>query len=134
MKLLHNNLSSNVTSPQVIAANDITAVFLTLPLIFYLNKKNKAFWCGLGQLVAALANLLPLVALLLVPGSYVTTDILTPGAGAELCRGQNVTHQEEEQGENTRDWGKLMALGCFFLCKLCSGKNDLFFEFSDLLV
>ena len=83
MKLFHNNLSSNVTSPQVLAANDITAVFLTLPLIFYLNKKNKAFWCGLGQLVAALANLLPLVAWLLVPGSYVTTDILTPGAGAE---------------------------------------------------
>ena len=109
---------------QVIAANDITAVFLTLPLIFYLNKKNKAFWCGLGQLVAALANLLPLVAWLLVPGSYVTTDILSPGAETELCRGQELSDQAtEEQGEQTRDWGKLTALGCFFLCKLCSGKN-----------
>ena len=75
---------------QVIAANDITAVFLTLPLIFYLNKKNKAFWCGLGQMVAALANLLPLLAWLAVPGSYVTSDIMAPGEEAELCQGLGV--------------------------------------------
>ena len=75
---------------QVIAANDITAVFLTLPLIFYLNKKNKAFWCGLGQMVAALANLLPLLAWLAVPGSYVTSDIMTLGEEAELCQGPGV--------------------------------------------
>ena len=72
---------------QVIAANDITAVFLTLPLIFYLNKKNKAFWCGLGQLIAALANLLPLLAWLVVPSSYVTSDI-TQGEQVELCQGR----------------------------------------------
>ena len=61
-------------------------MFLTLPLIFYLNKKNKAFWCGLGQLVAALANLLPLLAWLAVPGSYVTTDIIAQGEQVELCQ------------------------------------------------
>ena len=70
---------------EVIAANDITAVFLTLPLIFYLNKKNKAFWCGLGQLVAALANLLPVLAWLAVPGSYVSSEIRA--GEAELCGG-----------------------------------------------
>ena len=113
-------------STQVIAANDITAVFLTLPLIFYLNKKNKAFWCGLGQLVAALANLLPLLAWLVVPGSYVTTDIMGAEEDVELCRGQaqsqgqNQNH-EESGDQEPRDWGKLTALGCFFLCKLCSG-------------
>ena len=60
---------------KVIAANDITAIFLTIPMIFYLNKKNKAFWCGLGQMIAALANFLPLLAYLVVPGSYVTKTI-----------------------------------------------------------
>ena len=61
-------------------------MFLTLPLIFYLNKKNKAFWCGLGQLIAALANLLPLLAWLVVPSSYVTTNIINQGEQAELCQ------------------------------------------------
>ena len=63
-------------------------MFLTLPLIFLLNKRNKALWCGLGQLVAALANLLPLLAWLAVPTTYAPTAIardrveLCPGAGA----------------------------------------------------
>ena len=68
----------------MIAANDITAVFLTIPLIFYLNRKNKAFWCGLGQLVAALANFLPLLAFLVVPSRYVKSGI-TGDEEVELC-------------------------------------------------
>ena len=52
---------------KVIAANDITAVFITIPLIFYFNRKNKAYWCGVAQLIAAIANLLPLMAYLLIP-------------------------------------------------------------------
>ena len=51
----------------MIAANDITAVFITIPLIFYFNRKNKAYWCGVAQLIAAIANLLPLMAYLLIP-------------------------------------------------------------------
>ena len=108
----------NLTS-EVIAANDITAVFLTLPLIFYLNKKNKAFWCGLGQLVAALANLLPVLAWLAVPGSYVSSEIRA--GEAELCGGAGPGEPECGDSEQARDWGKLAALACFFLCKLCSG-------------
>ena len=60
---------------KVIAANDITALIITIPMIFYLNKKHKAFWCGLGQMIAALANFLPLLAYMVVPGSYVAKSI-----------------------------------------------------------
>ena len=49
------------------AGNDITAVLITIPLIFYFNKKNKAFWTGVGQIVSAVANFLPLLAFLLIP-------------------------------------------------------------------
>ena len=103
----------------MIAANDITAVFLTIPLIFYLNRKNKAFWCGVGQLVAALANFLPLLAFLLVPSTYVKSGI-TEDEDVELCS------TSQDQGKDDcppggLDWGKVLALGCFFVCKLCSG-------------
>ena len=108
-----------ISDLQVIAANDITAVFLTLPLIFLLNKRHKAFWCGLGQLVAALANMLPLLAFLLVPCNYVSKII---DDDLELCTDDDREAPDcsEEEAE-TRDWGKLFALGCFFVCKLCSG-------------
>ena len=98
-------------------------VFLTLPLIFLLNKRNKALWCGLGQLVAALANLLPLLAWLAVPSSYAPTAIardrveLCPGAGA----GQEDSCEAGAGAGQPADHGKLLALGCFFVCKLCSG-------------
>ena len=107
----------------VIAANDITAVFLTIPMIFYLNKKNKAFWCGLGQLVAALANFLPLLAFLVVPSTYVRTGIVS-SRDVELCSaGPGVDEEEDcDQEEAVQtDPGKVLALGCFFVCKLCSG-------------
>ena len=77
----------------MIAANDITAVFLTIPLIFYLNRKNKAFWCGLGQLVAALANFLPLVAFLIVPSKYVKSAI-TGQEEVELCTDTQASNQD----------------------------------------
>jgi hypothetical protein len=59
----------------VIAANDITAIFLIVPLIFYFNRKSKAFWTGIGQLVAELSNLLPLIAYICIPSSYVDMEI-----------------------------------------------------------
>ena len=105
---------------QVIAANDITAVFLTIPLIFYLNRKNKAFWCGVGQLVAAVANFLPLLAFLLVPSTYVKSGI-TAEEEVELCSSREGQEREDcaaggSQDEGA-DWGKVAALGCFFVCK-----------------
>ena len=109
---------------QVIAANDITAVFLTIPLIFYLNRKNKAFWCGLGQLVAALANFLPLLAFLIVPSRYVKSGI-TGDEDVELCSSSRDQGEDDCDAGGLQDvrpdWGKMVALGCFFVCKLCSG-------------
>ena len=107
----------------MIAANDITAVFLTIPLIFYLNKKNKAFWCGVGQLVAALANFLPLLAFLVVPSTYVKSGI-TGEEEVELCSTREDQDQDREECADAgglqgvgADWGKVAALGCFFVCK-----------------
>ena len=100
-------------------------MFLTLPLIFLLNKRNKALWCGLGQLVAALANLLPLLAWLAVPTTYAPTAVardrveLCPGAGAGA--GQEDSCEAGAGQRQQPDHGKLLALGCFFVCKLCSG-------------
>ena len=104
----------------MIAANDITAVFLTIPLIFYLNRKNKAFWCGVGQLVAALANFLPLLAFLIVPSTYVKSGI-TGEEDVELCSNSKDQGRDDCGLQDGRDWGKVVALGCFFVCKLCSG-------------
>ena len=98
-------------------------MFLTIPLIFYLNKKNKAFWCGLGQLVAALANFLPLLAWLVVASTHVTTQI-TSTEDVELCRGPHLAGEGEDCQETdptSVEPGKVFALGCFFVCKLCSG-------------
>ena len=110
----------------MIAANDITAVFLTIPLIFYLNKKNKAFWCGVGQLVAALANFLPLLAFLVVPSTYVKSGI-TGEEEVELCSTREVQDQDREECDAAgglqdvgADWRKMAALGCFFVCKVRS--------------
>ena len=108
----------------MIAANDITAVFLTIPLIFYLNRKNKAFWCGVGQLVAGLANFLPLLAFLVVPGSYVKSTI-TEDEDVELCSKTDTQAEDDCDAGGLHDvgsdWAKVLALGCFFVCKLCSG-------------
>ena len=38
-----------------------------LPLVFFFNQKNKAFWTGIGQLTIAIAGLLPLLAFLAIP-------------------------------------------------------------------
>ena len=35
--------------------------------MFYFNRKNKAFWTGIGQLTIAIAGLLPLLAFLAIP-------------------------------------------------------------------
>ena len=106
----------------MIAANDITAVFLTIPLIFYLNKKHKAFWCGVGQLVAALANFLPFLTFLLIPTSYVEKTI-SDGANADFCVMNRDTETDscDEAEQQTKDLGKIFALICFFICKLCAG-------------
>merc|ERR1711970_519584 len=97
----------------VIAANDITAVFLTVPLIFYFNKKNKAFWTGIGQLVAALANFLPLLAYLCIPSSYVDTQI--EKEDVQLCDRNADVADEDCLNEDSvpADWKKIIALGCF---------------------
>ena len=98
-------------------------MFLTIPLIFYLNKKNKAFWCGLGQMVAALANFLPLLAWLVVASRHVTTQI-SSSEDVELCRGPHLAGEGEDCQETDPagvEPGKVFALGCFFVCKLCSG-------------
>ena len=52
---------------KVFAANDITSIFIVLPLVFFFNRKNKAFWTGIGQVTIAIAGLLPLLAFLAIP-------------------------------------------------------------------
>merc|ERR1712088_80805 len=51
----------------VFAANDITSILIVLPLVFFFNRKNKAFWTGIGQVTIAIAGLLPLLAFLAIP-------------------------------------------------------------------
>ena len=54
-------------SQQVFAGNDVTSIIIVLPLVFYFNQRNKAFWTGVGQVTVALAGLLPLLAYLVIP-------------------------------------------------------------------
>ena len=35
--------------PEVFTGQYVTSVVLALPLVFYFNHKNKAFWTGMGQ-------------------------------------------------------------------------------------
>ena len=58
---------SMVSSQQVFAGNDVTSIIIVLPLVFYFNQRNKAFWTGVGQVTVALAGLLPLLAYLVIP-------------------------------------------------------------------
>ena len=105
----------------MIAANDITAVFLTVPLIFYFNRKNKAFWTGIGQLVAALSNFLPLIAYICIPSSYVDTEI--GKTEVKLCDSSLEATEEVCYAEDSvpADWKKTFALGSFFDAKLAAG-------------
>merc|ERR1719400_1269742 len=45
----------------------MTSVVLALPLVFYFNHKNKAFWTGMGQVSVAIAGALPVLAFLAIP-------------------------------------------------------------------
>ena len=96
-------------------------MFLTVPLIFYFNKKNKAFWTGIGQLVAALSNFLPLLAYLCIPSSYV--DIQIGEREVKLCDEKPSIEDGECLAENMApaDWRKTFALGLFFVTKLSAG-------------
>ena len=42
-------LDISLSSPQVFTGQYMTSVVLALPLVFYFNHKNKAFWTGMGQ-------------------------------------------------------------------------------------
>ena len=68
-----------------------------LPLVFFFNQKNKAFWTGIGQLTIAIAGLLPLLAFLAIP--KVEQDLVhkedKQEKEVELCL------QEENSGQSS---------------------------------
>ena len=98
-----------------------------LPLGFFFNHKNKAFWTGIGQLTIAIAGLLPLLAYLTIP--KVEQDQMLKEdkqeKEVELCL------QEENSGQSLEGTSseqaailgatQIAALGLFFLCKLMMG-------------
>ena len=90
---------------------------------WYVCRKNKAYWCGVLQLVAAIANILPLLAFLLVPRTGSSQVQSTKGSQVQLCDANRDSKEEDctEQDESPFDTNKIIALSCFFVCKLCAG-------------
>ena len=111
---------------QLFAANDITSIFIVLPLVFFFNQKNKAFWTGIGQLTIAIAGLLPLLAYLAIP--KVEQDQMHK---EEKVKEVELCLQEENSGRSLEGTSseqaailgatQIAALGLFFLCKLMMG-------------
>ena len=98
-----------------------------LPLVFFFNQKNKAFWTGIGQLTIAIAGLLPLLAFLAIP--KVEQDPVRKEdkqeKEVELCLQEENSGQSSEgtSSEQAAILGatQIAALGLFFLCKLMMG-------------
>ena len=110
---------------KVFAANDITSILIVLPLVFFFNRRNKAFWTGIGQLTIAIAGLLPLLAFLAIPKVEQEQEVQEEKEeGVELCLENN---SREIPGEGTSSNAavigitQIAALGLFFLCKLMMG-------------
>ena len=97
-----------------------------LPLVFFFNQKNKAFWTGIGQLTIAIAGLLPLLAYLTIP--KVEQDLVHK---EERVKEVELCLQEENSGQSLEGTSseqaailgatQIAALGLFFLCKLMMG-------------
>ena len=98
-----------------------------LPLVFFFNQKNKAFWTGIGQLTIAIAGLLPLLAFLAIP--KVEQDPVRKEEKqekeVELCLQEENSLQSLEgtSSEQAAILGatQIAALSLFFLCKLMMG-------------
>ena len=98
-----------------------------LPIGFFFNHKNKAFWTGIGQLTIAIAGLLPVLAYLTIP--KVEQELVLKEdkkRKEELCGWQeeNSVHLlERTSSEQAAILGatQIAALGLFFLCKLMMG-------------
>ena len=98
-----------------------------LPLVFFFNQKNKAFWTGIGQLTIAIAGLLPLLAYLTIP--KVEQDPVRKEEKqekeVELCLQEENSLQSLEgtSSEQAAILGatQIAALSLFFLCKLMMG-------------
>ena len=110
---------------KVFAANDITSIFIVLPLVFYFNRRNKAFWTGIGQLTIAIAGLLPLLAFLAIPKvEQEQVQEEKKEEGMELCLEKNSEETLVEgisSNEAVLGVTQIAALGLFFLCKLMMG-------------
>ena len=97
-----------------------------LPLVFFFNQKNKAFWTGIGQLTIAIAGLLPLLAYLTIP--KVEQDQMHK---EEKVREVELCLQEENSGQSLEGTPseqaailgatQIAALSLFFLCRLMMG-------------
>ena len=95
---------------------------IVLPLVFYFNRKNKAFWTGIGQLTIAIAGLLPLLAFLAIPKVEQELEQKQEDKEevVELCLERN---SEDGASLNATVLGvtQIAALALFFLCKLMMG-------------
>ena len=95
---------------------------IVLPLVFYFNRKNKAFWTGIGQLTIAIAGLLPLLAFLAIPKVELELEQKQEDKEevVELCLERN---SEDGASLNATVLGvtQIAALALFFLCKLMMG-------------
>ena len=108
---------------KVFAANDITSILIVLPLVFYFNRRNKAFWTGIGQVTIAIAGLLPLLAFLAIPKVEQEQVQEEKEEEVELCLEKNPREVLEGSSSNAAVLGvtQIAALGLFFLCKLMMG-------------
>ena len=110
---------------KVFAANDITSIFIVLPLVFFFNRKNKAFWTGIGQVTIAIAGLLPLLAFLAIPKVEQEQVQEEKEEEVELCLEKNSGEVMGVEGTSSSaavlGVTQIAALGLFFLCKLMMG-------------
>merc|ERR1719391_1250678 len=104
----------------------MTSVVLALPLVFYFNHKNKAFWTGMGQVSVAIAGTLPVLAFLAIPAvEHAGEDLAVEEVEkeVELCLSDDDSKDMALMEESGSSFGanQVAALSLFLLWKLMMG-------------
>merc|ERR1711963_359644 len=101
----------------------MTSVVLALPLVFYFNNRNKAFWTGMGQVSVAVAGALPVLAFLAIPAVHQVEDLVVEEVDreVELCLADNKNGVLSADEESAFGAPQVAALALFLLWKLMMG-------------